>query len=596
MFGIDLGTTFSAVAELRDGVPTLVPNRHGDGLTPSVVAFEKDGRVLTGREARERAVVDPGSAAAVFKRHMGTEWTRRLGGRDRTATELSALLLAALRRDAEKTLGRDIDEAVITVPAYFNDRQRNATIEAGQAAGLIVQRVINEPTAAAIAYGLHENRQSEADSEVVATDRTAAIVDLGGGTFDVSIIDQYEGVVEVKASAGEIFLGGEDFTTAMVGKLLEGRSRTLEATELKHPELVARLRHQCERAKRQLSTETEVSFPWPALDGSRGEDGDVATITREDFQTWCRPILTRIARPLRRAIGDSGLQPSEIDQVILVGGATRMPMLIDYVGELFGRPPLCTLDPDAVVALGAAVQAGLIARDEGLGELIVTDVCPFTLGIETSRELGNTRRGGYFAPIIPRNTPLPTSLRERFSTIEPGQTQLSVKIFQGEGRKVEDNLPLGEFLVTGIPPNPDDGSVDVRFTYDLNGVLEAEATVVKTGKKQQLVISSLAKTPLSKSELKKAIEKMEALKVDWRDEPENRLLLAQSERLFAELDHVARANLDGLLTVFEHALEQRDRAGVEEIRATLEQFISLHDGELNWEDRDESSDDPFGTA
>lgn len=582
MFGIDLGTTYSAIAVLEDGKPRLVPNVLGDVLTPSVVAFDKEGRTLVGKPAREAAVVDPSNAAAVFKRHMGTSWTKNVGGRARSATELSAILLARLRRDAEEVLGCDIDRAVITVPAYFNDDQRKATIDAGRAAGLDVTRVINEPTAAAIAYGLH-------DQEV---ERTAAVVDLGGGTFDVSIIDQFEGVVEVKASAGEIFLGGEDFTTALVARVLQRRGFSLEAAELKHPTLVSRLRHECERAKRALSKNDSVEIRWPSLDGETKDVVDSERVTRQEFEEWSHTVLTRIARPLRRALGDSHLAPDEVDEVILVGGATRMPSLINLVRKLFGKDPQGHLHPDQVVALGAAVQAGLIDRDAGLGELMVTDVAPFTLGIEISREIGNQTRSGYFNPIIPRNTPLPTSRCDRVVTLSPNQKHIGITIYQGEARRVEDNLKLGEFSVDGIPPGPAGQEVDVRFTYDLNGVLEAEATVVKTKRTTQLVLSNLAKTSMSADEIRNAVAAMQELKTDLRDEPANQLLLIQAERLVSELDLDSRNQLDGLLTAFEHALDIRDEPLAAELRQEVTLFLSAHDLELDWDGRPEDRTPP----
>ena len=324
-FGIDLGTTYSAVATMKDGRPELIPNALGDLLTPSVVAVGDNGQLLVGKAARERAVSHPDLAVAVFKRHMGSSWSVKLGGRDRTATELSAILLAQLRREAEESLGGPISDVVITVPAYFNDAQRSATIEAGQAAGLNVLRVINEPTAAAIAYGLDDLQK----------ERMLAIIDLGGGTFDVSIVEQYEGVVEVKSSAGEIFLGGEDFTAALVSQLLQKKHYVLELAEAKFPQMVSRLRHIAERIKRELSTAESATFRWPNEAGKVADDGEEMTVERSQFDEWTAPILTRITRPLRRAISDAGVQPDEITDVILVGGATRMPALVKLVSQLF---------------------------------------------------------------------------------------------------------------------------------------------------------------------------------------------------------------------------------------------------------------------
>ena len=564
--GIDLGTTYSAVAAVVDGRPKVLPNALGETLTPSIVAFEEDGRPLVGKAAREIAAADPARAAAVFKRQMGTQWSVKLAGEERTAVGLSALVLADLKASAEKALGEDVKRAVITVPAYFNDAQRTATIAAGEAAGLEVARIINEPTAAAIAYGLHE-----ADAE-----RTAVVVDLGGGTFDVSVIEQFEGVVEVRASAGEIFLGGEDFTTAMVGLLLRKKGRNLEQAEMQAPALVGRLRLEAERAKRDLTKADAATVRWPTDAGAVPPDAEELAVSRAEFEEATRPLLDRVVRPLRRALGDARLKPSEVDDVILVGGATRMPAVRTMCELLFDSPPKSDLPADEVVALGAAVQAGLVGKNAALGDLVVTDVCPFTLGVETSREFGDRRRDGYFLPIIPRNTPLPASRVERVGTVHAGQRQVSVKVYQGESRTVEDNLLLGEFDVSGIPPGPPGQSVDIRFTYDLNGVLEAEATVVETGETESLVITRNA-SGMDSASVRAAVRQMAELKKEWRDEPENRALILRAERLHRDLTGIDREELDGLLTTFEATLAEKDEAMVEAARTQLELFVSLRD-------------------
>lgn len=563
--GIDLGTTYSAVSVLRDGKPEVLPNSLGDFLTPSVVAFE-DGEILIGKTARELMTLKPDLGCAVFKRQMGTDWSVVRGERARSAVELSALVLAQLKRDAEAALGKPVERAVITVPAYFNDAQRTATIEAGEAAGLIVERIINEPTAAAIAYGLHES-----DAE-----RTAVVIDLGGGTFDVSVIEQFERVVEVRSSAGEVFLGGEDFTSAIVSRVLMERGETLEVSELKCPGRVARLRRECEIAKRKLSEDSSATVRWPAVDGTVNEESETIVIERSVYESWTKPLLDRILRPLKRALTDAHLGPADIDEVILVGGATRMASVRTLAAELFGKEPRASLPPDQVVAIGAAIQGGLVERNADLGDLVVTDVCPFTLGIETSREIGHQLKSGFFLPILPRNTPLPTSRVERVGTLSANQTKISVKVFQGESRTVEGNLLLGEFECSGIPIGPPGQEVDVQFTYDLNGVLEAEATVVKTRKKASLVISRHAKNKDARA-IRKAVAAMAELKKDWRHRTENRMLILKAERLFQELTGTDRDELDGILTAFEAALADKNEEASNELRNMLMMYLSARD-------------------
>ena len=567
--GIDLGTTYSAVAAVVDGKPQVFANAVGQTLTPSVVAFEEDGRPLVGNAAREIAASHPERAAAVFKRQMGTQWSVKLAGRDRTAVELSALVLADLKATAEAAAGEPVSQAVITVPAYFNDAQRTATIAAGEAAGLEVVRIINEPTAAAIAYGLHD----------ATAERTAVVVDLGGGTFDVSVIEQFEGVVEVRASAGEIFLGGEDFTTALVGHLMRRKGQSLEVAEMKTPAMVARLRMEAERAKRQLTSQDSVTVRYPNVTGAVPPDAEEVTLTRQEFEEATRPLLDRILRPLRRALSDARLKPAEVDEVILVGGATRMPAVRRVCELLFDSPPKSDLSPDEVVALGAAVQAGLVSRNAALGDLVVTDVCPFTLGVEITHELGSQYRDGYFLPIIARNTPLPSSQLKRVATVHAGQRQVTVKVYQGESRTVDGNLLLGQFEVSGIPPGPPGQAVDIRFTYDLNGVLEAEATVVKTGKSASLVITRNA-SGMDSAAVRAAVRQMAGLKKEWRDEPQNRELILRAERLYRDLTGMDRDVLDELLRAFETLLAEKDEPGVAQVRQQLELFVASRDGEF----------------
>lgn len=564
--GIDLGTTNSLVARWSVDAPALIPNVFGDMLTPSVVGIDLEGRLLVGRPARELQILHPERCASAFKRHMGTDWKTRLGEREFGPVELSSLVLRSLKADAESHLGQPITHAVITVPAYFNEHQRQATIRAGELAGLTVRRILNEPTAAAIAYGIHEANQ----------DSVFLVFDLGGGTFDVSIMDRFEGALEIRSSSGEIFLGGEDFTGALVSRVLQSQNLIYERVEHESPRMVSRLRRECEMAKRALARDEQATVRVPGKDGELPEGGPTVTIRRAEFETWTESLLARTEISLRRALGDAKLRRQDIQDVILVGGATRMAAVRSRVESWFNRTPRCSLNPDEVVALGAAVQAGLVGKDRSLSELVVTDVAPFTLGVETCHVIGRDLRPGYFMPVINRNTTIPVSRVERVSTVAPNQTSVRVRLYQGEARRVQDNIPLGEFEVEGIPRGPAGQEIDIRFTYDQNGVLEAEATVVATGKSVRHVVTRHAKG-LSPAQIEEAVRKMQELKSHPREEQANRMLLLRAERIYQELPLAQRDLLDQLLHGFEEALAMQDPSAIETNRETLTKFLNMFD-------------------
>lgn len=568
IIGIDLGTTNSLAAVMSDDGPRLIPNALGEVLTPSIVGLDRDGHVLVGRAAQELQVTAPDRCASLFKRQMGSEWTAEFAGQPFTPVELSSLVLKSLREDAAAHLGEPIERAVITVPAYFNEHQRTATIRAGEIAGLTVERIVNEPTAAAIAYGLHE-----ADEEKIAL-----IFDLGGGTFDVSIVDLFAGTLEIRSSSGETFLGGEDFTNTITAEILKRAGIVFEQAEHKTPLLVSRLRHECEVAKRKLTAAEETVVRIPNENGEFTSDSRSETVTRTEFQAWTQRVLARVELPLRRALGDTGLKRSDVNEVVLVGGATRMPAVVTHVKEIFDTEPRSNLDPDHVVALGAAIQAALIAKDSSVDDLVVTDVAPFTLGVETTREIGGMRRNGYFMPILNRNTTIPVSRMQRVQTLDPNQTSVNVHVFQGESRMVSDNLPIADFEVTGIPPGPPGQEIDIRFTYDLNGVLEIEAVVVETRKKVSHVVTRYAKG-LSKTDIDKAVRNMQKLKTHPRDETENRYVLRWADRLYRELPLDLREQLEMLLTGFEASIEEHDKETVARHREALQQFLSAFDAD-----------------
>ncbi len=570
LIGIDLGTTNSAVALLGADGPQIIPNSLGGRLTPSIVGVDLDGNLVVGQTAKELQVLYPERCAALFKRYMGTDWKATISGRALSPEQLSSLVLSALKEDAEAALGHPVSRTVITVPAYFNDHQRKATLAAGQLAGLNVERILNEPTAAAMAYGLHE----------LDEEKLIVVLDLGGGTFDVSVVELCEGVLEVRSSSGENFLGGEDFTRSLASHVLNTIGQSYERLELQAPRLVSRLVQQAEVAKCRLSSQATATLKIPDNEGHFHDDSQQVLVTREQFQAWTAPILARIDLPIRRALGDVKLKPADINEVVLVGGATRMPMFVEHVTRLFQQPPRSRINPDEVVAMGASVQAALVGRNQSVEELVVIDVAPFTLGIETTRQFGDELRAGYFLPIINRNTTIPVSRCKRVCTMHANQTQVEVKIYQGEARRVEDNLLLGEFHLRGIPPGPPGQEIDVRFTYDLNGVLEVEATIVQTKRTVSHIIAKHARS-MSPAQIDEAVKKMADLKRSPREEAVNRYLLRRAERIYRELALDERYALDDIVNGFEQMLETGTPEMIESYREQLDEFLNRFDGGMD---------------
>lgn len=549
-FGIDLGTTNSLISVFEDGKPRLIPNALGQFLTPSVVAL-REGRVVVGETAREVALSDPANAAANFKRGMGTERVWKLGRDSYTAPELSALVLNSLKEDAEAHLGTTVRDVVISVPAYFNELQRKAVRTAGTIAGLNVTRLINEPTAAALAYGLHE-----------AGEAKVLVFDLGGGTFDVSIVEFFEGVMEVRASAGDAFLGGEDFTEALLRYI--AAQCALDANDIA---LRAGLLRLAESAKHQLSAEPQATLR--ARLGGREID---LTIPRERFDEITAQTLARLAAPLDRALSDADLSPDQITRLVLVGGATRMAAVRAYAARRLRQLPTVGLDPDHVVALGAAVQAALVADDAALEDVVMTDVAAFTLGCDTGHYVGNVFREGYFAPIIERNSIVPVSREMEFQTIQLGQQEVHFGIYQGESPRVANNLRLGQIKVP-VPVNRTEHErVRVRFTYDVLGLLEVEVTVVSTGQKAQLVVTKLA-GEMSRSDIADALAKMARLKTHPRDDARNIHLRARIEACYAMAREDARDWVQSLLLQLEAAIERQDTKALTALRDELHQTL-----------------------
>ncbi len=556
--GIDLGTTNSLCAVFEDGRPRLIRNAHGHVLTPSVVALLPDGQMLVGQSAKELRVTQPERCASRFKRYMGTDEKLKLGDQEFTAPQLSSLVLKSLKHDAEADLGVTIEEAVITVPAYFNDHQRRATKLAGELAGFRVRRIINEPTAAALTYGFHD-RQAE---------KHLLVVDLGGGTFDVTLMEIFEGTLEIVATSGESMLGGEDFTDRLVSTLLQTVGLNLETCEMRQPLRVARLREVCEQAKVQLAEQPQVEVALPDEAGLIGDQATKTVITREKFASIMQPLLERLLGPIYKAMRDGGRDADAIDEIIFVGGATRMNCMHEFVSEKLNAQPLMTFNPDEVVALGAAVQAALLLEDRAVDDMVMTDVCPHTLGVEIAKQFGSQHTFGYFEPIIHRNTTIPVSRESTFYTIEANQFSVKLKVFQGESRKVKDNLPLGELSVDGLPPGPAGTEFIVRFTYDTNGILEVEAFVPATGKKYSTVLTQ-PQSSLTEAEIAEAVKRMQAVKFYPRDDLENQRLLRYCERLVGEVSPMHREQLESAIDVWESAMASGDREFFERAREGL---------------------------
>ncbi|MBF0676317.1 molecular chaperone HscC [Pseudomonas sp.] len=552
LVGIDLGTTNSLVAVWREGKSQLVANALGSLLTPSVVGLDDLGQVMVGQVARERLQTHPQLTCALFKRYMGSDREIRLGDRLLRAEELSALVLRSLKEDAERAFGEAVTEAVISVPAYFSDAQRKATRVAGELAGLKVERLINEPTAAALAYGLQQKLES-----------TFLVLDLGGGTFDVSILELFEGVMEVRATAGDNFLGGEDFDETLMRHVLSRHPELESALEKGPPGIVQRLLREAQRVRHALGEQDEVMFC--VRDGEREWR---EPITRQQFQVLAEPLLNRLRAPLERALRDARLKAADLDEVLLVGGATRMPLVRKLIAGLFGRFPSMHLHPDEVVAQGTALQAALKARDEALEEVVLTDVCPYTLGIETSIEFGRQVESGHYLPIIERNCAVPVSRMKSIVTVRDNQTEVLIRIFQGESRLVKDNIYLGELTIQVPPRKAEEVELEVRFTYDIDGLLEAEVNIPLTDETHRLVIENNPGV-LSNEEIQQRLHALQALKIHPRQQQANSLLLARLDRVYQECLGEMREYVGELARHFHHVLESQDELRIGEMRADL---------------------------
>ena len=564
--GIDLGTTNSAIAVLEGGEPTIIPNAEGARTTPSVVAFSKTGEVLVGEIAKRQAVTNVDRTISSVKRHMGTDWTTEIDGKKYTAQEISARILMKLKADAEAYLGEPVTEAVITVPAYFNDAQRQATKDAGQIAGLKVERIVNEPTAAALAYGLEKGKEDE----------LILVFDLGGGTFDVSLLevgkdDDGFSTIQVRATSGDNHLGGDDWDQRIVNWLIDQVKAKTGADLSKDAVALQRLKEAAEQAKKELSSATSTNISLQYL--SMTADGPIhldETLTRAKFEELTSDLLERTKKPFRDVMAEAGVTVSEIDHVVLVGGSTRMPAVTEVVKELTGgREPNKGVNPDEVVAIGAALQAGVIQGDRK--DVLLIDVTPLSLGIET--------KGGVMTKLIDRNTAIPTKASEIFSTAEDGQPSVLIQVYQGEREFARDNKLLGTFELSGIAPAPRGvPQIEVTFDIDANGIVHVSAKDRGTGKEQSVTItggSSLPKEDIDRmvreAEEHAAEDKKRREEADTRNQAEQ-TVYATEKLLKDEADKISEATREAVqkdVDAVKEALKGDDIEAVKTTMATL---------------------------
>ncbi|MBO5337618.1 MAG: molecular chaperone HscC [Lachnospiraceae bacterium] len=559
VIGIDLGTTNSLVTVWENGECKLIPNAFGEYLTPSVVSVDDDGTVYVGKVANERLQSHPERTVAFFKRYMGTGKKYQLGDKTFLPEELSALVLKKLREDAEKYLGEPVEEAVISVPAYFNDMSRNATKRAGMLAGLKVDRIINEPSAASLAC---QHMQNE-------TDATMLVFDFGGGTLDVSLVECFDNVIEILAVSGDNRLGGQDFDEKLANHFIKKMGK--EKEYLSEAAYMA-VRASAEKCKRELtelkSAVMEVTCP---------EITGKLTVTRKEMVDICAEIFTRMEKPVRRVLADGQIRAEDLDYVILVGGSCKMKIVQQYLSYLFQRKDLVVLNPDYMIAMGTGTYAGIKERQEDIKDMILTDICPFSLGVDIANH--NNPGKNLMSFIIQRNSPLPISRVERYTTSYDNQKRVEFNVYQGEGMYAVDNLKLGSMEMDVPARKKGEVVIQMRFTYDLNGVLEVNAEVPMTGEKKRLVIVN-KDLHLSEEEIEKKLKGLEALKINPQETEENQFVLALAERLYCQSSGSLREDIGNRMNYFEYVLSKQEPYRIQKARKHMLVFLTYIEGML----------------
>ncbi|EAM6396238.1 molecular chaperone HscC [Salmonella enterica] len=545
--GIDLGTTNSLIAVWQDGAAQLIPNKFGEYLTPSIISMDENKQILVGKPAAARKTSHPDKTAALFKRAMGSHTLWHLGEESFNAPELSSLVLRSLKEDAEDYLQQPIKDVVISVPAYFSDEQRKHTRLAAELAGLNAVRLINEPTAAAMAYGLHTQQNSR-----------SLVFDLGGGTFDVTVLEYATPIIEVHASAGDNYLGGEDFTHLLLDEVL--KRWNLDKSALTDSDLAA-LYACVEAAKCASGSPLRMSWLYQ-------ERALESTFYDDELEALWLPLLNRLRTPIEQALRDSRLKPEQIDSLVLVGGASQMPLVQRIAVRLFGKLPYQSYDPSTIVALGAATQAACRLRHEDVEEVILTDICPYSLGVEVNRQ----GVPGIFSPIIERNTTVPVSKVETYSTMHPEQDSICVRVYQGESHKVKNNILIDSFDVM-LKPNGHIQAIDIRFSYDINGLLEVDV-LLEDGKSESRIISHNA-TSLTTQQIDASRERLQALKIYPRDMLINRTFKAQLEEQWSRALGDEREMLGEIITDFDAALLSNDMQRVDDVRRRACEYLGI---------------------